>query len=113
MRPIHLLLLMISLFFFAATASAESVTMFHNDSIMLENCASGGSSEVLVPEGYYIFKTFDADTWVCINRTSCATGGQRYPANTIMAVKVTRKEGIRVRCRSASSTGDVHFGRTN
>jgi hypothetical protein len=111
MRFVHVLLVVSSLMFFGATASADSVIVQSNTDVTLSNCPATGSTATNVPKGEYLFRTFDEDVWVCYDATSCNTGGQRFAPGSVIHVKVVKEGGVMARCRSTSATGDVHFGR--
>lgn len=79
----------------------------------LTDCASGGSSATAITPGDYVMTVTDADSFVCILRdssTTCASGGRKFPAGTVMLLRLDANIS-HVRCRSSTSTGDVQFTR--
>ena len=73
-------------------------------------CASGGSSATTLVVGEYLMRVTDADTFVCFAETgsTCASGGEKFPAGTVVLLYVAGDKKS-VSCRSSASTGDVIF----
>lgn len=74
----------------------------------IDLCASGGSSSVSVTPGTYLMRITGADTSVCYAAT-CASGGEPFPAGTIIGITIGAATGganQAMSCRSSASTGN-------
>lgn len=72
------------------------------------NCPSGGvaTSNLAAGTNYYVTVT-DQDTFICLDGTTCASGGVKVP----MGGQFVMSTGgiIGASCRSSGSLGDVQF----
>lgn len=93
-----------------ATTALAGILVLGNTETTLSDCPSGGSvGATAISAGDYLLKITDADTTLCLlqdSATTCASGGVKYSANFSAVVRITSNY-THVRCRSATSTGDV------
>jgi hypothetical protein len=100
-------------FLFAAAALARGLALDTTRRTEFTDCASGGSTaQALVRDTEYLLRVTDADTFICLAATgsTCATGGERFPAGTVVLLSITGDQ-VSASCRSSSSTGDAIFTR--
>lgn len=73
-----------------------------------DDCASGGSAAQTLTSRTYLLRVFDETTWLCFaaSGSTCASGGDRYPAGTVILVTLAPDQ-VSVSCRSTGSTGDA------
>ncbi|MFT3708045.1 MAG: hypothetical protein QM817_10350 [Archangium sp.] len=74
------------------------------------DCASGGSTAQALVRGDYLLRITDSDTFLCFAAagSTCVSGGEKFPAGTVMVITVTG-DMLSASCRSSGSTGDAIF----
>jgi hypothetical protein len=103
----------LALLLFPMLALAAGLALDTNVRTEFTDCASGGSSAgVLVRDTQYLMRVTDADVFVCFaaSGSTCAAGGEKFPAGTVVLVTITGNQ-VSASCRSSASTGDVIFTR--
>lgn len=104
-------LALVAFVLFAAAVSAAGLSLSTGVRTEFTDCASGGSSaQVLVRDTNYLLRVTDADVWICMaaSGSTCATGGERFPAGTVILLNITGDQ-VSASCRSSASTGDAIF----
>ncbi len=62
--------------------------------------------------GHYLLRVTDATSHLCFGQLHCATGGETFPAGTVLVLRVP-PAGVSFACRSAASAGSVYLTRVD
>lgn len=99
-------------FFTLGAVAAVAQTLDTSVRAELTDCASGGSAAgtLIAGETYLMRLSTDSDAFVCFaaSASTCAAGGEKFPAGFAMKVTVNGNQAS-VSCRSTASTADVIF----
>lgn len=98
-----------------AGAAVAQVALYPGFGKDFDNCEVGGSAAQTVSPGFnYVMRVFTEDTWICFaaSGSTCASGGERFTPGFAMRIHIT-SDMKSVSCRSAASTGDVIFTRSD
>lgn len=89
----------------AALASGPGVMLNTGQRFETTNCAAAGSSIGTVPQGKYLLRVTDEDTFICYAGACVAPDGEKFPAPTVMLIQF--RQATQLYCRSVGATGDV------
>ena len=114
-RPFFALLFVVAVSFAAVAVAGPRLNP--NVRVVFKDCSAWGSAVQVVPDGEYLFKVTDQDTFVCWDRESCigdggveggSDGGVHFPAGFAMRQSFLRTDGgTPLSCRSAGDAGDL------
>lgn len=90
----------------AANALPTGLDWVYATTTDFANCGAGGSASNTIAAGTWQLGVFDETVWICYAAT-CAAGGRRVPASTVLVVKVPSLTTIS--CRSTGATGDLEY----
>ena len=101
---------LVAAFLLATAAVAGGIALNTSRRFEFTDCSSGGSTAQTVTGDQYLLRVTDADVSLCIAESgaTCATGGEKFPAGTVVLLTVPGASKS-IACRSSSSTGDAIF----